>query len=63
MNKHFIPLIYICKCTGLKILCNKNPTFSLYFMIQFHLLDTEKGIIFQPSYGNRREISVLIKLH
>ena len=63
MNKHFIPLIYICKYTGLTIFCNKNPTFSLYFMIQFQLLDTEKGIIFQPSYGNRCQISVLIKLH
>ena len=49
MNKHFIPLIYICKYTGLTIFCNKNPTFSLYFMIQFQLPDTEKGIIFQPS--------------
>ena len=63
MNKHFIPLIYICKCTGLTILCNKNPTFFLYFMIQFQLLDTEKSIIFQPSYENRCQISVLNKLH
>ena len=55
MNKHFIPLICICKCTGSTILCNKNPTFSLYFMIQFQLLDTEKGIAFQ--------MSALIKLH
>ena len=63
MNKHFIPLIYICKCTGLTKLCNKNPTFSLHFMIQFQLLDIEKGIIFQPSYKNRCQISVLVKLH
>ena len=63
MNKHFIPVINICKCTGLTIICNKNPTFSLYFIIQFQSLDTEKGIIFQPSYGNRCQISVLIKLH
>ena len=63
MNKHFIPLIYICKCTGLTIFCNKNPTFSLYFMIQFQLPDTEKGIIFQPSSGNGRQISVQIELH
>ena len=63
MNKHFIPLIHICKYTGLTILCNKNPTFSLYFMIQFQLLDTEKSIIFQPSYENRCQISVLNKLH
>ena len=68
MNKYYaheqtLYPINICKCTGLTILCNKNPTFSLYFMIQFQLLDTEKGIIFQPSYGNRCQISVLIKLH
>ena len=63
MNKHFIPLIYICKCTGLTILGNKNPTFSFYFMTRFQLLDTKKGIIFQPSYGNICQISVLIKLH
>ena len=63
MNKHFIPLVYICKCTGLTILCNKNPTFSLYFMIQFQLLNPKKGIIFQSSYRNRCQISVLIKLH
>ena len=63
MNKHLIPLICISKCTGLTILCNRNPTFSLYFMIQFQFLDTEKGIIFQPSHRNRCQISVLIKLH
>ena len=55
--------INICKCTGLTILCNKNPTFSLYFMIQFQLPDTEKGIIFQSSSGNRCQISVLTELH
>ena len=39
--------INTCKCTGwLTIPCNKNPAFSLYFMIQFQLPDTEKGIIF-----------------
>ena len=32
-------------------------------MIQFQLPDTEKGIIFQPSSGNGRQISVQIELH
>ena len=27
--------INICYCTGLTILCNGNPAFSFYFMIQF----------------------------
>ena len=34
--------INICKCTGLTILCNKNPTFFLYFTIQFQLLDRKR---------------------
>ena len=38
--------INICQCTGLTILCSKNPSFSLYFMIQFKLPDTEKGYHF-----------------
>ena len=32
-------------------------------MIQFQLPDTEKGIIFQPSSGSGRQISVQIELH
>ena len=55
--------ITICQCTGLTIVCKKNPTFSLYFMIQFYLPDTEKGIIFQRSSRNRCQISVQTELH
>ena len=44
------------------MLCNKNPTFFLYFTTQFQLLDTEKGIIFQPSSGKRSQSSVLTEL-
>ena len=33
--------INICKCTGLTILCNKHPVFSIYLMIQCQLPDTE----------------------
>ena len=62
MNKHFTSLISV-KCTGLTILYNKNPTFFLYFTTQFQLLDTEKGIIFQTSSGNRCQISILTELH
>ena len=43
--------INTCKFTELTIFCNRNPTFSLYFMMKFQFPDTKKGIIFQHSSG------------
>ena len=55
--------VNICKGTGLTILSNKNPTFFLYFTVQFQLLDTQKKvIIFKSSSGNGSQISVPTKL-